>query len=139
VVGDAKCRTAPAVGRPAQLLIVTQRLSASTVVSLVAWRHRRALECGQAIRCGWRARASASLVHRCGIAAPATRWRLRAGLPAPVAHDPVRAKPGVGDEQLAAAPARQGDLLGLFGEHGPVDDEAGNLIDTARELGLDDA
>jgi Amidohydrolase family len=30
--------------------------SSSTVVSLVAWRHGRALESGQAIRCGWRAR-----------------------------------------------------------------------------------
>src|SRR5271166_2612424 len=119
----------------------TRRHSAArrTVVSLVAWRHGRALESGQAIRGGWRARASASLVRRCGIAAPATRWRLRAGLSAPVAHDPVRAKPGVGDEQLVAARARQGDLLGLFGEHDPVDEEAGNLTDTAQELGLDDA
>jgi class 3 adenylate cyclase/YHS domain-containing protein len=46
---------------------------------------------------------------------------------------------GVGDEQLAAATAHQGDLLGLFGEHDPVDEAAGNLTDTARGLGLDDA
>src|SRR5271165_3558702 len=46
---------------------------------------------------------------------------------------------GVGDEQLVAATARQGDLLGLFGEHDPVDEEAGSLTDTAQELGLDDA
>lgn len=46
---------------------------------------------------------------------------------------------GVGDEQLVAATASQGDLLGLFGEHGPVDEPAGTFMDVGQELGLDDA
>jgi adenylate cyclase len=46
---------------------------------------------------------------------------------------------GVTDEQLAAATARQGDLLGIFDEHAPLDSVAGNLVDAARESGLDDA
>jgi class 3 adenylate cyclase/YHS domain-containing protein len=45
---------------------------------------------------------------------------------------------GVSDEQLAAATARQGDLLGIFQELQPGD-AAVNLTDAARELGLDDA
>jgi adenylate cyclase len=46
---------------------------------------------------------------------------------------------GVTDEQLAAATARQGDLLGIFDEQAPLDSVAGNLVDAARESGLDDA
>jgi adenylate cyclase len=45
---------------------------------------------------------------------------------------------GVGDEQLAAATARQGDLLGIFEEFDPPSDAAVNLTDVARQLGLDD-
>jgi adenylate cyclase len=44
---------------------------------------------------------------------------------------------GFGDEQLAAATARQGDLLGIFQEPTPLDAVAENLIDAARGLGLD--
>ncbi|MGX9787207.1 adenylate/guanylate cyclase domain-containing protein [Mycobacterium sp. MMS18-G62] len=46
---------------------------------------------------------------------------------------------GFGDEQLAAATARQGDLLGIFQEATPLDLVAENLIDIAQGLGLDDA
>src|SRR5258705_13485482 len=46
---------------------------------------------------------------------------------------------GVGDEQLAAATASQGDVLGLFDEPTPLDTVAGNPADAAREFGLDDA
>ena len=45
---------------------------------------------------------------------------------------------GFGDEQLAAALASQGDLLGIFEEHTPLDGAPVNLIEAARELGLDD-
>ncbi len=46
---------------------------------------------------------------------------------------------GVSDEHLAAAMASQGDLLGIFDELVPLGDAGVNLIDVARELGLDDA
>lgn len=45
---------------------------------------------------------------------------------------------GVGDEQLAAATARQGDLLGIFDEIDPTADAAVNLTEVARQLGLDE-
>lgn len=45
---------------------------------------------------------------------------------------------GVTDDQLAAAVASQGDLLGIFDEPTPLEDVAGNLLDAAREFGLDD-
>jgi adenylate cyclase len=46
---------------------------------------------------------------------------------------------GFTDEQLAAATARQGDVLGIFDEPTPLDNVAKNLIDAARGFGLDDA
>ena len=46
---------------------------------------------------------------------------------------------GVSDEQLAAATASQGDLLGIFEELAPSSSAPSNLADAARELGLDDA
>jgi adenylate cyclase len=46
---------------------------------------------------------------------------------------------GVSDEQLAAANARQGDLLGIFEEHEKPGDAGANLFEEARQLGLDDA
>jgi class 3 adenylate cyclase/YHS domain-containing protein len=45
---------------------------------------------------------------------------------------------GFTDEQLAAATAKQGDLLGIFEEPTPIDKVATNLIDAARAAGLDD-
>jgi len=45
---------------------------------------------------------------------------------------------GVTDEQLAAATASQGDLLGIFDEPTLLDNVAGSLLDAAREFGLDD-
>lgn len=46
---------------------------------------------------------------------------------------------GVSEDQLAAAIASQGDLLGIFDELVPVGDGTVSLVDAARELGLDDA
>jgi adenylate cyclase len=46
---------------------------------------------------------------------------------------------GFGDEQLAAATASQGDLLGIFDEPTPLDIVAGNLAEAAREFGVDEA
>ena len=46
---------------------------------------------------------------------------------------------GVSDEQLAAATASQGDLLGIFEELAPPSSGPANLTDAARRLGLDDA
>jgi class 3 adenylate cyclase len=46
---------------------------------------------------------------------------------------------GVSDEQLAAAAASQGDFLGIFEEFDPASDVATNLVQAARECGLDDA
>jgi len=46
---------------------------------------------------------------------------------------------GVSDDHLAAAIATQGDLLRIFDELAPVSDATVNLVDVARELGLDDA
>jgi class 3 adenylate cyclase/YHS domain-containing protein len=46
---------------------------------------------------------------------------------------------GISDEQLAAATARHGDLLGVFGELAQPGEITVKLVDTARELGLDDA
>lgn len=46
---------------------------------------------------------------------------------------------GFDDEQLVAATASQGDLLGIFDEPTPLDNFVGSLIDASRELGLDDA
>lgn len=46
---------------------------------------------------------------------------------------------GVSDEQLAAATARHGDLFGVFGELAHPGEITVKLVDTARELGLDDA
>jgi class 3 adenylate cyclase/YHS domain-containing protein/DNA-binding transcriptional MerR regulator len=46
---------------------------------------------------------------------------------------------GVSDEQLAAAAASQGDLLGIFEELAPSSNGPSNLTDAARELALDDA
>jgi adenylate cyclase len=45
---------------------------------------------------------------------------------------------GVGDEQLAAVNASQGDLLSLFDELTLPGDATKNLTDVARQLGLDD-
>jgi adenylate cyclase len=44
---------------------------------------------------------------------------------------------GVSDEQLAAATASQGDLLGIFEELAPSSSAPSNLTDAARDLGLD--
>jgi class 3 adenylate cyclase/YHS domain-containing protein len=46
---------------------------------------------------------------------------------------------GISDGQLAAATARHGDLLGVFGELAQPGEITVKLVDTARELGLDDA
>jgi class 3 adenylate cyclase/YHS domain-containing protein len=47
---------------------------------------------------------------------------------------------GFGDDQMVAATASQGDLLGIFNEPTPLDTVVGgNLADAARELGLDEA
>ena len=46
---------------------------------------------------------------------------------------------GVSDEQLAAATASQGDLLGIFEELAPSSSAPSNLTDAARDLALDDA
>jgi adenylate cyclase len=46
---------------------------------------------------------------------------------------------GVSDAQLAAAAARQGDLLGIFEELDLSSDAPTNLLPIARDLGLDDA
>ena len=45
---------------------------------------------------------------------------------------------GVGDEQLAAATASQGDLLSIFDELAPSSDGATNLFDLAQDLGVED-
>lgn len=45
---------------------------------------------------------------------------------------------GVSEEELAAATARQGDLLGLFVELAEPSETTVKLADTARELGLDE-
>jgi class 3 adenylate cyclase/YHS domain-containing protein len=46
---------------------------------------------------------------------------------------------GVSDEQLVAATAAQGDLLGIFEELAPPGEALVDLVIAARELGLDDA
>src|SRR5262245_34265362 len=46
---------------------------------------------------------------------------------------------GVGDEQMTAATAAQGDLLGIFEEPTPVGEASVDLVAAAGELGLDDA
>jgi adenylate cyclase len=46
---------------------------------------------------------------------------------------------GFTDEQLAAATASQGDVLGIFDEPTPLDNVAENLVDAASGFGLDDA
>jgi adenylate cyclase len=46
---------------------------------------------------------------------------------------------GVGDAQLEAAIASQGDLLGIFDDLAPPATATVSLVDTARQLGLDDA
>jgi hypothetical protein len=46
---------------------------------------------------------------------------------------------GISDEQFAAATARQGDLLGVFVELSEPGESTIKLMDTARDLGLDDA
>lgn len=46
---------------------------------------------------------------------------------------------GFTDEQLAAAAASQGDVLGIFDEPTLLDNVAENLVDAGRGLGLDDA
>jgi adenylate cyclase len=46
---------------------------------------------------------------------------------------------GFTDEQLAAAAASQGDVLGIFDEPTPLDNVAENLVDAGRGFGLDDA
>jgi adenylate cyclase len=45
---------------------------------------------------------------------------------------------GFTDEQLAAATANQGDVLGIFDEPTPLDTVAANLVEAARGVGLDD-
>lgn len=45
---------------------------------------------------------------------------------------------GVDDHRLAAAIAAQGDLLRIFEEIDPLRDTTANLVDAAREVGLDD-
>lgn len=45
---------------------------------------------------------------------------------------------GFSDDQLAEANAKQGDLLGIFDEPTLISDAPANLIDAAKELGLDD-
>jgi adenylate cyclase len=45
---------------------------------------------------------------------------------------------GVGDAQLEAATASQGDLLGIFDDLAPPTTATLSLVDTARQLGLDD-
>ncbi|HWS93622.1 MAG TPA: adenylate cyclase, partial [Mycobacterium sp.] len=45
---------------------------------------------------------------------------------------------GIGDEQLAAVTASQGDLLGVFEQSDPPDDTALGLVEAARNLDLDD-
>jgi class 3 adenylate cyclase/YHS domain-containing protein len=44
---------------------------------------------------------------------------------------------GIGDEQLAAVTASQGDLLGVFEQSVPRDDTALGLVEAARNLDLD--
>jgi adenylate cyclase len=44
---------------------------------------------------------------------------------------------GVSDERLAAATASQGDLLRIFDEHVAITEPVGNLIEAARDLGID--
>lgn len=46
---------------------------------------------------------------------------------------------GVSEDHLATAIASQGDLLGMFDELVPAGDATVDLVDAARELGLDDA
>jgi class 3 adenylate cyclase len=46
---------------------------------------------------------------------------------------------GIDDARLAAAIAAQGDLLRIFEEIDPLRDTTANLVDAARQLGLDDA
>ncbi|WP_233213464.1 YHS domain-containing protein [Mycobacterium hubeiense] len=46
---------------------------------------------------------------------------------------------GITDDYLAAAIARQGDLLSIFDELVPVADATVSLVDVAHDLGLDDA
>jgi class 3 adenylate cyclase/YHS domain-containing protein len=46
---------------------------------------------------------------------------------------------GISDEQLAAATATQGDLLGIFEELAPSSSAPSNLSDAARDLALDGA
>jgi adenylate cyclase len=46
---------------------------------------------------------------------------------------------GFDDDQLVAAAANQGDVLGIFDEPTPLDNVAGHLDDAAREIGLDEA
>src|SRR5882757_3349986 len=44
---------------------------------------------------------------------------------------------GISDEQLAAATATQGDLLGIFEELAPSSGAPSNLSEAARDLALD--
>jgi len=46
---------------------------------------------------------------------------------------------GIDDAPLAAAIAAQGDLLRIFEEIDPLRDTTANLIEAARQLGLDDS
>jgi adenylate cyclase len=46
---------------------------------------------------------------------------------------------GYGDEELASANTHQGDLLGIFEELGTAGEATANLVDAAREVGLDDS
>lgn len=46
---------------------------------------------------------------------------------------------GVSDDQLAAATVSQGDFLGIFEGVDPKSDIVANLVETAHELGLEDA
>ena len=45
---------------------------------------------------------------------------------------------GFDDDELAVAIASQGDLLGTFDEPTPMDNVAADLVEVARDLGLDD-
>ncbi len=45
---------------------------------------------------------------------------------------------GIGDYQLAAATASQGDLLGIFEDLPPADDEPYSLTEVADEVGIDE-
>jgi adenylate cyclase len=45
---------------------------------------------------------------------------------------------GIADEQLAAATASRGDLLGIFGDLAPIGDGVHDLFDAAAELGIDE-